>query len=112
MKDTLEILNTLIQLDKLDHSPERKSMEEKAEALRRRLPQPVLAYYDRCRARGRKPVAVMSGDGVCRGCNMRASRGLLSALQRGDEIQVCEHCGVYLLREGVSFIPPEILQHS
>lgn len=97
MNETLEILNSLIQLDKLDKSPERKNMEGQAEALRRRLPQPVLAYYDRCRARGRKPVAVMIGDGVCRGCHMRVSRGLLSALQRGDEIQVCEHCGAYLL---------------
>lgn len=112
MRDTLEVLNTLIQLDKLDHSPERKSMEEKAEALRKRLPQPVLAYYERCCVRGRKPVAIMGDNGVCRGCNMGASRGLIAALQRGDKIQVCENCGCYLMWETASLNSTELLQHS
>lgn len=103
MKDTLEILEilkTLIRLDELDNSSERKGMEQKAEVFRRR-PQPVLAQYDRCRGRRRKAVVGMDENGDCGGCHVRASRGLLLALQRGSEIQVCEHCGAYLRWETV-----------
>lgn len=110
MNDALEILNTLIQLDQLDHAPEQSRMPEKVEALRRRLPPPILAYYSRCRTQGRKPVVMMSGDGLCRGCSLRASRGVLVALQRGRDIQVCEHCGSYLLWETASLNAPAVTQ--
>jgi predicted nucleic acid-binding Zn-ribbon protein len=97
MKEISETLNTLLQLYNLDKSSDRENKLEKAEALRSRLPQPVLMHYDRCRVRGRKPIAVISADGVCRGCNVRVSCGLILDVQRGDDIQVCENCGCYLI---------------
>jgi predicted nucleic acid-binding Zn-ribbon protein len=97
-----QILETLFQLQELDDPSKHQAPPETLAALRKRLPQPVLAHYDRCRARRRKSVVVMDGNGVCGGCHMRASRGLLVALQRGDEIQVCENCGAYLLWEAAS----------
>lgn len=105
MKQTLELLR---QLQELDHPSKTKSAPDLVAALRKRLPAPVLAHYDRCRARGRNPLAAMSDDGVCRGCNMRGSRGLVAALQRGDEIQVCENCGRYLVWETGQLNMPEL----
>lgn len=96
------VIETMQQLQELETAPQPAAPEAVAK-LRKKLPTPVLAHYDRFRARGRKPLAIMSGDGVCRGCNMRASRGVLMDLQRGDEIQVCEHCGRYLLGDPLAF---------
>ena len=99
MKQILETMRRLQELDTVNHA----AAPEAAAALRHELTAPVLAHYDRFRARGRKPLAIMTGDGVCRGCNMRASRGLVMALQRGEDIQVCENCGRYLLAEAQAF---------
>ncbi|MBI4326720.1 MAG: hypothetical protein HY674_15865 [Chloroflexi bacterium] len=99
MKQTLE---TLLQLQELDGPSQPPAPPETVVALRKRLPQPVLAHYDRRRARRQKSVVVMDGNGVCGACLLRASRGLLAALQRGKEIQVCEHGGAYLLWDAAS----------
>jgi predicted nucleic acid-binding Zn-ribbon protein len=102
MSEIQQTLNALMRLQELDDSSKRQAPPEAVAALRKRLPQPVLAHYDRSRARRRKAVVLMCGNGLCGGCHMRASRGLLSALQRGNEIQVCENCGAYLLLEAPS----------
>lgn len=105
MKDTLTIL---LQLQELEDPSKHKAAPETVAALKKRLPSPVVAHYDRCRARKRKPVAVVSSTAVCGSCHMRLSRGLLAALQRGDEIQVCENCGTYLLWEAAPLNPSEL----
>ena len=96
MKETLE---SLLQLQTLDQAPAGHAGPAQIEATRKRIPEAVLGHYDRLRARGRKPVATASPKGVCGGCHMAVSRGQLAALQRGEAVQICEHCGrclVYL----------------
>lgn len=97
MTEVHDILNILSELQELEDPSKQPVPPEALAALKERLPPSVLAHHERCRARRRKSVVLMGGSGVCGGCHMRGSRGLLSALRRGNEIQVCEHCGRYLL---------------
>lgn len=97
MKDTNEILNTLVQLEKLEREAGRNASQEETELLKKQLPPPVVAYYNRCRVSGRKMVAAIGSDGLCDACQASAPRSLMLALQRGDRIQVCDQCGCYLL---------------
>lgn len=108
MKTTLE---ALLQLQELDKHPRRRAVPESADSLRKRIPADVLLHYDRYRARGRKVTATVNNNGVCGGCHVSVTRGLIVALQRGDQIQVCGNCGRYLMLENAPATQAE-LQHS
>ena len=90
------ILPNLLKLQALEFSeaPDKKATAQAAE-LRAVLPQPILAHYDRLRVRGKKGVAVVRNQ-VCTGCHMRVPIGQLTAVMRGEDIQLCETCGRYL----------------
>src|SRR3974390_1293150 len=54
-----------------------------------------LCHYDRLRARGKKGLASVRNQ-VCTGCHMRVPIGLLTALMRDEDVQLCDSCGRYL----------------
>ena len=66
------------------------------DALRRQIPEPILAHYDRLRARGKRGVALVR-HGVCSGCQMKLATGVHAALLRDDDIAMCDSCARYLL---------------
>lgn len=66
------------------------------DALCKEVPEPILAHYDRLRARGKKGVALVR-HGVCSGCQMRLATGVHAALLRDEDIAMCDNCARYLL---------------
>jgi len=75
------------------------AVEAEAKQLRELVPAPILAHYDRLKARGKKGVAVLTNS-VCTACHMRQPVGKVSTLMRGEDIQLCDSCGRYL------YLPP------
>jgi predicted nucleic acid-binding Zn-ribbon protein len=72
-----------------------ENVESQVAELRGKIPQPILGHYDRLRARERKGVALVRNQ-VCTGCHMRVPIGQITAIMRGEDIQLCETCGRYL----------------
>ena len=64
-------------------------------SLRANLPVGVVICHDRLRAQGRRSVAEVR-RGVCSGCHMAVSTGLLGALRHCDTLHRCENCDRYL----------------
>lgn len=69
--------------------------KETIAALRAKIPQPILAHYDRMRVRGKLAVAIVRNK-VCSACHMAVPIGVMAVLLRGDDIQLCGNCGRYL----------------
>lgn len=67
--------------------------------LRRTIPDPILAHYDRLVQRGKQGVAVVQNQ-VCSGCHMRLPIGTINTLKQGRDIQLCDMCGRYLYLPG------------
>jgi predicted nucleic acid-binding Zn-ribbon protein len=90
-------LRNLLALQTLefDESPKKRSEAQTAE-LRAQIPPQVLAHYDRLRERGKKGI-VMVRNQVCSGCHMRLPIGLINSLMHGQEVQLCDSCGRYLV---------------
>ncbi len=90
------VLQNLLQLQTLEFGDVAgKSIETQVAKLRGLIPQPILAHYDRLRVRGKKGVAIIRNQ-VCTGCHMQIPIGAITAIMRGDDIQLCENCGRYL----------------
>ncbi len=68
--------------------------------LRRVIPEPVLAHFDRQLARGKKAVAE-ARRGVCGACHLRLPAATVAAPAAVGELALCESCGAYLI------FPPE-----
>lgn len=66
------------------------------ESLRKHVPEPILAHYDRLRVRGKKGVALVR-HGVCSGCQMKLATGVHASLLRNEDIAMCDSCARYLL---------------
>ena len=93
-------LQDLLELQALEFGETTgKKVEEQAGQLRGKIPLPVLAHYDRLRAREKKGVAVVRNQS-CTGCHMHVPIGQITVLMRGEDIQLCESCGRYL------YLPP------
>ena len=90
------VLQDLFKLQTLDFGETGgKQTEAQATELRGKIPQPIIAHYDRLRVRGKKGVAVVRNQ-VCTGCHMHIPIGQINVLMRGEDIQLCETCGRYL----------------
>ena len=90
------VLHNLLKLQTLEFGEAGdKNVAAQAAQLRGTIPQPILGHYDRLRARDKKGVAVVRNQS-CTGCHMRVPIGQISALMRGEDIQLCETCGRYL----------------
>ena len=91
-----DLLTTLLQLQALDFErssePNTGSLKE---ALRAKVPVPILAHYDRLVVRGKKGIAIVRNQ-VCTGCHMRLPIGTINTLMLGQDVQLCETCGRYL----------------
>lgn len=94
MKTVIDFLYELqeVEVGEEDDSPEKSG---RIARLRKKIPAPILAHYDRLRHRGKKGVALVR-NGVCTGCHMRMSIGTLATLMHGEDIQLCDTCGRYL----------------
>ena len=92
-----DLLSNLLKLQALDFadSPNKDADVQRTE-LRSRVPQPILAHYDRLVARGKKGVALVRNQ-VCTGCHMRLPIGTINTLMQGQDIQLCDTCGRYLV---------------
>jgi len=95
MKALVENLFSLQQLllQKARVTPEQ---EAKIRQLRKKVPTPVLAHFDRIIAQGRRGVALVR-HGVCCECHVRVSAGTTASLVRPKDLYLCESCGRYLL---------------
>lgn len=69
--------------------------EKRTAELRAAIPEPILAHYDRLRARGKKGVAVIRNQ-VCSACHVQVPRNTVLTLMNGADLQICESCGCYL----------------
>jgi predicted nucleic acid-binding Zn-ribbon protein len=87
-----------LELQELEMGPRAEAPENRPtiEALRKAIPEPILAHYDRLTARGKKGVALVR-HGVCSGCQMKLATGVHAALLRDDDIAMCDNCARYLL---------------
>jgi predicted nucleic acid-binding Zn-ribbon protein len=94
MKNIMDHLFALQTLQFQSGSGQR-NLEGTMAAIRKTIPGPVLAHYDRLLARGKKGVAVVR-NGVCTECHIRVATGALAGLAHGTDIQLCGNCGRYL----------------
>jgi predicted nucleic acid-binding Zn-ribbon protein len=104
MKAIIEQLFELQQAEAVQ-SPNSAETQQRIESLRRSIPEPILGHYNRLRARGKSGVSLMRG-GVCTGCHMKLASGVVAAVIRGDDINICDSCGRYLKLEPQAPAPP------
>jgi predicted nucleic acid-binding Zn-ribbon protein len=96
------ILESLLALQDLELSTKKSKPEAERARLRAKVPEPILAHFDRLVARGKKAVALVR-QGVCAECHIRVPVGTLVTLAHNMDIQICGNCGRYLhLPEGES----------
>jgi rRNA maturation protein Nop10 len=90
-------LQNLLRLQALEFDEvSGQNSRRQATELRSQIPTYILDRYDRLRAREKKAIAVVLNS-TCTACHMRQPIGKIAALMRGEEIQVCDSCGRYLL---------------
>ncbi|HTI70036.1 MAG TPA: hypothetical protein VMF06_08725 [Candidatus Limnocylindria bacterium] len=70
-------------------------VESSIEKLRGKVPEAILAQFDRLQLRGKKGVAVVR-NGVCGECHITIPLGTLRRAALGTELQRCGNCGRYL----------------
>jgi len=94
----MKVIERLFDLQGLEMGPKAHSPETRrlAEAIRKELPEQILAHYDRLRARDKKGVALVR-HGVCTGCQMKLASGIYAHLLRDEDIAMCDTCARYLL---------------
>ncbi len=97
-----KIMDQLVALQTLELNGRAATTAAAPEAkqLREQVPAPILAHYDRLRARGKKVVA-LARNGVCSECHIRITGGRLLGLSAAKDVQLCANCGRYL------YLPPE-----
>ena len=90
------VMRQLLTLQTLEFdSPEKKLDEAQVKELREKIPQQILAHYDRLRARGKRGIAIVRNS-VCTGCHMLLPVGVVTKLMHDNDIQLCDTCGRYL----------------
>ena len=94
MKETLEQMLALQKLQ-FDNRTRKPAPQAELDALRQKLPGPILQHYERHVMRGKKAVA-MARAGVCSECHLRITVGKLARLGDTDQIHRCDNCGRYL----------------
>jgi uncharacterized protein len=102
---------TLVELAAVDtslrkpggpHEAERRSLEERRNALRDQVRQALLAQYDVLNRAGRRPVlAEIRGD-ACGQCHVMLPLGLLGEIRADGHLRSCPHCKrlLYVHRAG------------
>jgi len=91
----LKMMENLLAMQCLQMNKNSADHTAEIESLRKGVPAPILAHYDRLLARGKKGVAILRG-GVCVECHMRVPVGTLVTLANARDVQLCGNCGRYL----------------
>jgi hypothetical protein len=102
MKD---IIANLLTLQDTEFGNKKLSQSE-IDQLRKTVPDPILAHFDRLVARGKKGVAIVK-NGACTGCYMRLATGTMQILMRREDVQLCDTCGRYLYLPEPAATPPQ-----
>lgn len=91
------IVKDLLALQRLQLNPQAPTEASRAEIekLRKKVPAPILAHYERFVARGKKGVSI-ARNGVCTECHLRMTTGKLLSLADANEVHLCDNCGRYL----------------
>lgn len=76
--------------------------------VRSELPEMILAHHDRRIARGRGSIAIVR-NGVCGACHLHLPTGHYENRARGQQLDVCDHCGTFLFWEQGRDVPVPIL---
>jgi predicted nucleic acid-binding Zn-ribbon protein len=92
----MKAIALLFELQTLEAAPDSSQHRARVDGLRREVPAPILAHYDRLVQRGKRGVALVR-RGVCTGCQMRLATGIHAALVRDEDITMCDTCARYLL---------------
>ena len=90
------IIENLLKLQTFQFGgPTDAAKKKQMEELRAKIPEPILAHYDRLAVRGKKGVAGVRNQ-VCTGCHVQVPRATVVTLMHDADIQVCESSGRYL----------------
>ena len=89
------ILQSLLKLQGIEFGEEAEKHKSQATKLRASIPAPILAHYERLRARGKKGISLVRNQ-VCGGCHMGVPIGMIATMMKGEGIQLCGSCGRYL----------------
>lgn len=103
MKDLQRCLRGLRRLNELQCKPRalwvtfltEREREIAIEQAREGLPTYLLGHHDRLVARGKRSLATVR-NGVCGGCHIRLPIGHQHPSARGEDLDVCDNCGVFL----------------
>jgi predicted nucleic acid-binding Zn-ribbon protein len=97
-----DVISKLVKVQELEMRATKVSASDAQviKTLRKEIPDPILAHYDRLRNRGKKGVATIRNQ-VCTSCHMGVAIGTIVTLKQGKDIQLCGSCGRYL------YLPPE-----
>lgn len=90
------LMQNLLKLQTLEFGDTKDARSAAAAAeLRAKLPAPILAHYDRLRARGKKGLAAVRNQ-VCTSCHMQLNLAVVMTLKQAQDVQLCQNCGRYL----------------
>lgn len=112
MHDIRRIIEALRRLNDLEAEPiagwagalTEREREIAIERAREGLPTSLLGHHDRLIARGKRSLAIVR-NGVCGACHLNLPLGHRHPSRRGDDLDVCDNCGVFLEWAPVSATP-------
>jgi predicted nucleic acid-binding Zn-ribbon protein len=91
-----EIMQILLEVQSLDMKQTQSTAATEAlTVLRSKIPEGILARYDRLRSRGKTGIAPVSHE-TCSACHMHVRLATILTLKHGDTPQACDNCGRYL----------------
>jgi len=102
LEGLLELVGLDMQLRKTDKdTAERRQVKDAINSVRAKLPQPILAHFDRQKSRGKLGIAPVRG-GVCGACHLKMPLGHVAELHhKQDDLALCDNCGTYI------YLPPD-----
>jgi len=104
MNQAATIMQSLRNLARLDAelrnlsegTPDYEEHKNRVALLRAPLPTSILVHYDQRIARGKLGIAPVHGA-ICGSCHLSLPSGRLADLRRKpQEVNVCDHCGVFI----------------
>lgn len=98
--ETLQTLQRRLAADPAARQP------AEIEALRAKVPAPILAHFDRLVKQGKKGVAE-ARNGVCTGCYLRLPAAVAARGATHKDLELCENCGAYLAFPEAAAAPAE-----
>jgi len=101
VEETLSKTKEAVEAQLLAIEEDRKKVFEKKQELISKIPQKILAFYEKIRRWARNSAVVPVKKQACMGCFMRINNKTFSKVIKGEEIVTCPHCGriLYLEKE-------------